>query len=137
MRFFALLWFWLNRYDLRVYGNVKCGPLLDASQLLETGTLDLNNFTSFNGVITFKTEGIPVGGILEFLVESNSGDQTGRSGNLMFDVILRIEFNSDQAVLSSSFGAKKYGVRELDLMTDLDSLLIFQVLGRFAFFKYF
>lgn len=134
MRFFTLLWIWLTRYDQFVYGTVQCGSILDASLLPKTGTFEASNFTSLRGVITFKMEGIPVG-VLEFLVETKKNQTDGSEGD-EYDVILRMEFNSDDIVLSSSLGTDSYGVLKLGLMSNRaqDSLLTFQLLGRFALF---
>ena len=117
-----------------MYGTVQCGSILDASLLPETGTFEASNFTSLRGVITFKMEGIPVG-VLEFLVKSEK-DQTDGSVGDEYNVILRMEFFSDNIVLSSSLGTDRYGVLKLGLMSNRspDSLLTFQLLGRFAFF---
>ena len=116
-----------------MYGNVQCGSILEASLLPETGTFEASNFTSLHGVITLKMEGILVG-VLEFVVE-NEKDQSDRSGGEEY-VILRMEFYADIVVLSSSIGANKYGVLKLDLMSNRapDSVLTFQLLGRFAFY---
>ena len=132
----SLIFLWILSSAYRPASGLICKPILDTSQLSRTGVLDLDSPISLNGVITAKREGIPYGGVLEFLIEheENQGDRErdGSRDREIYDASLRIEFNRDSVILSSRIGQKFFGenVFQLNSNRTEDSSLTIQLLGR-------
>ncbi len=74
MGFSILLWIISGVYCTA--SELFCEPILGQSQLSKTGLIALNRPTVLKGIITVRSEQIPFGGVLEFLIEhENNGEK--------------------------------------------------------------
>ena len=137
MSVLILLWILSICYRKVSSRRLVCVPILDISQLPQTGVLELNNLTSLNGVITIRSDGIPYGGVLEFLIEREDRqsvfERDGLPDRRSYDALIRIEFNRDSVIISSRIGPNDtIGEDEFQLNSNAleNSSLLLQLLGR-------
>ena len=132
--------FWIISSVYCTASELFCEPILGQSQLSKTGLIALNRPTVLNGIITVRSEHIPFGGVLEFLIEheNNEGDSKGREpgGVEDYDALIRIEFTRDKMFMSSRIGKEIFGKEEFILNVADNSKLTLQLLGTLVYFLY-